>query len=50
MYKVLHTSISVEPAYYKTYNKTCVSSKDLGKPVHTPSTARVLVYSSLNSL
>ena len=39
-----------EPAHDKTYNKTCVTSKHSDKPVHLLSIARVLVYSSLNSL
>ena len=34
----------------KTYNKTCAISKDLDQPVHPPSMARALVYSSLDSL
>ena len=39
-----------ELAQDKTYNKTCVTSKDSDQPIHSPSIARVLVYSSLNSL
>ena len=39
-----------EPAHDKTYNKTCVTSKDSDQPVHPHIMARVLVYSSLNSL
>ena len=38
-----------QPAYNKTYNKTCVTSKDSEQPVHPPSMARVLVYPSLDS-
>ena len=34
----------------KTYNTTCVTDKDSDQPVHPRSMARVLVYSSLNSL
>ena len=32
----------------KTYNKTCVTSKDSDQPVHPPSMARVLVHPSLD--
>ena len=39
-----------EPANDKTYNKTCVTSKDSDQPVHSPSMARVLFYPSLDSL
>ena len=42
--------IKYEPAHDNTYNKTCVTSKDSDRPVHTPSMARVLVYPSLDSL
>ena len=38
-----------EPAH-KSYDKTCVTSKDSDQPVHPPSMARVLVYPSLDSL
>ena len=38
-----------EPAHDKTYNETCVTSKDSGQPVHPPSMARVLLYPSLDS-
>ena len=34
----------------KSYNKTCMTSKDSYQPVHPSSTARVLVYLSLDSL
>ena len=34
----------------KSYNKTCVTSKDSDKPVHPPSLAKVLVYLFLDSL
>ena len=37
-----------EPVHNKTYNKTCVTSKDSDQPVHVPSMARVLVYPSLD--
>ena len=36
--------------YDKTYNKTCVTSKDSDQSVHPPSMAMVLMFSSLNSL
>ena len=39
-----------EQEHDKTYNKTCVTSKDSDQSVHPPSMARVLIYSSLNSL
>ena len=39
-----------EPAHDKTYNKTCLTSKDSDQSVHPLSMARVLVYSSLDSL
>ena len=35
-----------EPAHDKTYNKTCVTSKDSDQPVHPPSMPMVLVYPS----
>ena len=38
-----------EPVHDKTKNKTYINSKDLDQPVHPPSMARVLVYSSLDS-
>ena len=34
----------------KTYNNTCVTSKNSDQAVHSSCMARVLVYSSLNSL
>ena len=34
---------------YKTYNKTCVTSKDSDQPVRPPSIAKVLVHLSLAS-
>ena len=43
-------SLKFEPPHDKTYNKTCVISKDSYQPVHPPSMTRVLVYSSLDSL
>ena len=43
-------NIIIEPAHDRAYNKTCVTSKDSDQPVHPPSKARVLDYSSLNSL
>ena len=36
--------------HHKTYNKTCVTSKNSDQPVHPPSMARVLIYSIFNSL
>ena len=38
-----------EPAHDKTYNKTCMTSKDSNQLVHPPSMAMVLVYPSLDS-
>ena len=46
MYAALYT---FESAQNKTYNKTCVTSKDKDQPVHSLSTARVLAYPSLDS-
>ena len=42
--------MKVEPVHDKTYNTTCVSSKDSDQSVHPPSMARVFVYPSLDSL
>ena len=42
--------ITFEPVYDKTYNKTCVTSKDSGQPAHPPSMARVFAFLSLDSL
>ena len=39
-----------EPAYDKTYNKTCATSNDSDQPVHPPSMTRVFVYPVLDSL
>ena len=39
-----------EPVHDKTYNKTCVISKDSDQPVHPPSMARVLFYIFFDSL
>ena len=33
-----------EPAHDKTYNKTCVTSKNSDQPVRPPSMPRVLIY------
>ena len=33
-----------EPVHDKTYNKTCVTSKDSDQPLHQHRMARVLVY------
>ena len=38
-----------DPAHVKTYNETCVTSKDSNQLVDPPSTARVPVYPSLDS-
>ena len=40
----------IEQAHDKTYNKTYQTSKDSDQPIHPPSMASVLVYSSLKSL
>ena len=45
-----HVVAHIEPAHDKTYNKTCVTSKDSNQPVRPPDVARFLLYSSLNSL
>ena len=42
--------IIFEPAHNKTYNESCVSSKDSDQLVHPPSMASILVYLSLDSL
>ena len=42
--------ITYELAHDKTYNKACVTSQCSAQPVRPPSTARVLVYRSLDSL
>ena len=49
MFKVSHSVLIYEPVHTKTYNNTCVTSKDPDQPVHPPSMARVLVYPSLDS-
>ena len=33
-----------EPAHDKTYNNSCMTSKDSDQPVHSPSMAMVFVY------
>ena len=38
----------IELVHDKTYNRTCLTSKDLDQPVHPPSIVRVLVYPSLD--
>ena len=48
-YFLFLTCFVFEPAHDKTYNKTRVTSKDSGQPVHLPSMARVLVHPCLNS-
>ena len=40
----------IELAHDKTYTKPCVTSKDSDHPVHLPSMAKVLLYTSLASL
>ena len=47
---VMKGNITFELAHSKTYNKTCVTSKDSDRPAHPFSMARVLVYPSLDSL
>ena len=42
-------TLRYEQKHDKTYNKTCVTSKDSYQPVYPPSTARVLVYPSSDS-
>ena len=37
-----------EPAQDKTYNKTCVTSKDSDQPVYPPCMASVLCHPSLD--
>ena len=39
----------MQSAHDKTYNKTCVTSKDSDKTVHPLSMTRLLVYPSLDS-
>ena len=39
----------LEPVHDKTYNKTCVTSKNSDSPVHPPSMTRVLIHPSLDS-
>ena len=39
-----------QPVHNKTYNKTCVTSKDSDQHVHPSHMARFLVYPSLDSL
>ena len=41
---------TIDPAHDKTYNKTCVTSKDSDQPVHPPSMAKIFVYPSLDRL
>ena len=41
--------VNNEQAHDKTYNKTCLASKDSGQPVHQPRMVRVLVHTSLDS-
>ena len=42
--------IPIKLAHDKTYNKTCVTSKDSDRPVYPSSTARVRDYPSLDNL
>ena len=39
-----------ESACEKTYNKTCMTSKELDQPANPPSMARVFVHSSFDSV
>ena len=48
--RVFVMSTKIEPAHDKTYNKACMTSKDLDQPVYPPSMSSVLAHSSLNSL
>ena len=41
--------MKIEPAHDKTYNKTCVISKDSIQPVHPPSMARIIFHPSLDT-
>ena len=38
-----------EPAHDKTYNLTCLNSKDSDQPVHPLGVTRVLIYLSFDS-
>ena len=49
-YKVLTRQRRYEPMCNKTYNKTCVTSKDSNQPVHPLSMPMGLFYPSLDSL
>ena len=44
------TLIIFEPAHYKTYDKTCVTSKDSDQTIHPSRTARAFVYPCFDSL
>ena len=46
---MLPNTIIKETAHDKTYNETCLISKDSDQPVHPPSMTRVVVYPSLDS-
>ena len=46
----LGKAIPFEPVHYKTYIKTCVTSKGSDQSVQPPSMKRVLFYPSLASL
>ena len=41
--------LQYEPVHNKTYNKTCVNSKDSDQPVHPPSIEKVVVYPFLDT-
>ena len=43
------SSLTFEPVHDKTYNKTCVTSKDSEQPVYLPIMAMLLIYPSLDS-
>ena len=47
--KCVKTSVEYKPAHDKTYNKTCVTSKDFDQPVLLLSTAGVIVHPSSDS-
>ena len=42
--------VLIKPVHDKTYNKTCVTSKESDEPVHQASMTPILIYPSLDSL
>ena len=46
--RLLRPAYLTAPAHDKTYNKTCVTSKDAIQPVHPPGMATVLVHPSFD--